>query len=180
MKKKRNLFVYIIPFYLIYLNRQLLKAVETHNISLARKLLEKGADPDYAGIRGNWPVLLAALENREVMELLLDYGADINCCDGGKCYSPLIRAARAGDFLLTRFLLEKGADPYVVSFCGLVPLVYAVERGNKEVVKILVSSMSDIQVLEECMEVCYKRHIPHPVLLAFIRKRIRFLKNKSL
>lgn len=81
-------------------------------LPFVRLLLELGADPNYA--EGSYPSLLAALSSaREdryaLLELLLDYGADIQQ-RGINDYTPLHYAANLDDPSAIGILLSHGAD----------------------------------------------------------------------
>jgi ankyrin repeat protein len=90
-------------------------------IAFVRALLELGADPNYDDGDG-FPSLMAALSCRpgpgtagrndvpELLELLLDFGADANM-RGINDYTPLHYAAQTGDASLVELLLTRGADP---------------------------------------------------------------------
>lgn len=99
------------------------QAVYHSPLSFVRQLLELGADPNYDDGDG-FPSLLAALTSKpnpgqgirgrtdvyELMELLLDYGADPDQ-HGHNDYTPLHWAASEGDLTAIRLLLAHGADP---------------------------------------------------------------------
>lgn len=76
---------------------------------------------------GNTALHYAAREgNIEVVEALLDAGADINSVSGGDHTSPLLSATVNGHFDLAMRLLERGADPTLASDPGATPLYIAV------------------------------------------------------
>lgn len=80
--------------------------------SFVQTLLELGADPNYE--EGSYPSLLAALSSARddryaLLELLLDYGADIQQ-RGINDYTPLHYAANLDDPLAIGILLSHGAD----------------------------------------------------------------------
>ena len=134
-------------------------AVQTNNVKEAEKLLKKGIDPD-CGIEfkkhvkdGEDTILLSVVadsdeygtyqeheeeERLAMAELLIRYGADVNAvhapkdCDSSHTY-------------------EKESDQYAVDdTCGYTPLMYAVENGDLDMVKLLVENGADIHVIDKC------------------------------
>jgi uncharacterized protein len=59
----------------------------------------------------------------------LDRGVDTML---GAGTTPLVRAAKAGDVVVVKFLLEKGADPKIAGRNGINPLMAAAGVGTKE------------------------------------------------
>jgi len=59
----------------------------------------------------------------------LDRGVDTMLSAGT---TPLVRAAKAGDAVVVKFLLEKGADPKLATRNGINPLMAAAGVGTKE------------------------------------------------
>ncbi len=56
----------------------------------------------------------------------------------------LLAAARKGDLVSARALLEKGADANTKTRYGASPLSYACDRGNLELVKLLIEKGADV------------------------------------
>ena len=83
-------------------------------LSFIRKLLELGANPNYADHAG-FPSLIAALscsdrpDRYEILELLISFGADIQQ-RGHNDYTPLHYAASIEDIPAMELLLAHGAD----------------------------------------------------------------------
>ncbi len=113
-------------------------------------------------------------ERSEKMQLLIDYGADIERrvykCDGtrdehasendyenpdGCGTTPLMMACRAGVLEAVEVLLENGADVNAVDHYGKTPLVYVVECKSTlypediqvEIVKLLLEYGADKEVV---------------------------------
>lgn len=102
-----------------------------------KKLLELGAKPlpDANG----WSALLECSRNpwkqyREIAEILIDAGADINQLSDG--WTPLYLASYNNNIPIVNLLLSKGAD---INIGPRSPLSAAVTMGNLEIVKILIS-----------------------------------------
>jgi ankyrin repeat protein len=106
-------------------------------------LLERGADPDAADVRGETPLLAAlrgcgwrALSVRlVVLERLLDAGADPDRSDDAGD-APLTRAV-GGDPALVRALLAAGADPEAPG-ARVRPLLQASQWGQADAVELLL------------------------------------------
>jgi ankyrin repeat protein len=95
----------------------LFAAMKIGNVGLFRRLLELGAQPNksiwvYNGVNVCcWNLLhhAAAESNLEMVNLLLEYGADLHArCD--ICPTALWRAAQAEDCQMIKFLVQRGAD----------------------------------------------------------------------
>jgi uncharacterized protein len=82
----------------------------------ARLLIERGADLEAPATNEQFAPKArplhsaAAARQREVCEVLLDAGADVNATQHGG-YTPLLETAQSGDADLAALLLERGADP---------------------------------------------------------------------
>ena len=76
------------------------------------------------GVQGGLTALHYAARqgNIEAAELLLDGGADIDQPTGGDQSTPLLVAAVNGNYDLAMMLVERGADPNIVSDDGVGPL----------------------------------------------------------
>ena len=70
--------------------------------------------------------LAARHGNREAVDALLAAGADVNVTSGGDNTTPLLIATINGRFDLASTLVERGADPNLVSDAGATPLYGAI------------------------------------------------------
>ena len=84
------------------------------------------------------------LGDREMVQILLDAGADVNVVDTEQFYeeSPLSIAVKAQDADMTRLLVNAGADPNqrLDQFNNVSPLEIAVEEGYTDIVDILTGN----------------------------------------
>lgn len=95
---------------------------------LARALLEAGASPDILSIAGDTPLLIAArLKDIDSVQLLLDYGVDVNSSGPYARYTAIYRAAP--DVKTSRLLLSYGAHLRTKTTFGVeTPLDYVAVR----------------------------------------------------
>ncbi|PKU66325.1 ADP-ribosylation factor GTPase-activating protein AGD3 isoform X1 [Dendrobium catenatum] len=64
-----------------------------------------------------------------MIELLLQYGANVNAVDL-RMMSPLHHCILRGRHAFTKLLISRGADPHTTDSVGKTPLQYAMETGN--------------------------------------------------
>jgi ankyrin repeat protein len=134
-------------------------AVSQNDPEIVRMLLDRGADPRIRNSSGNSPLWAAIIvpdaaqrENAntnfiaagdhyaEIVELLLDHGADANLISRDQG-APLHQAARAGGVELTRVLLAHGARAEIQGDDrGTTPLMLAAENAHPEIVKLLLAA----------------------------------------
>ena len=112
-------------------NTPLLSAVNLGWVTIVQLLLDCGADPDLES-PGYAPLLFALLyQQDDIVELLLRHGANINLVrtyeDGAT--TPLAVALHRSSTKCVSILLERGADPNLVSPDGL-PLLLALDIGD--------------------------------------------------
>ncbi|KAH7070389.1 ankyrin repeat-containing domain protein, partial [Paraphoma chrysanthemicola] len=136
----------------IYSRTPLLWAAENGHQTVAKLLLDKGADVNAQNGHSN--ALQAASEggHEQVVKLLLNKGANVNAqggkysAQGGKYKSSALQAASEGGHeQVVKLLLDKGAD--VNAQCGVYnrsALQAASERGHEQVVKLLLDKGADV------------------------------------
>ncbi|MDR2377207.1 MAG: ankyrin repeat domain-containing protein [Puniceicoccales bacterium] len=116
----------------------LYKAAEGSHAGIAKLLLEYGAHVDERC--GSWTVLHCAAEKGccEMVEMLLDRGADLNAVDGSCRETPLSVAARSSCTEVIRLLLARHADVRIANNEGNTPLHHAAQGGASEIVPMLL------------------------------------------
>ncbi len=98
------------PDELSKLNRELLQAVDHHDVASARRLLAKGANIETTGYNDTTPLELAASDDDLPMsQLLLQKGANAHVKDHS-LGTPLTHAAYGGHTEIVRFLLKQNPD----------------------------------------------------------------------
>ena len=107
--------------------------------TMARFLLDHGADLEQRGVNDWAPLHMAAIRGRlKIAEFLLDRGADINArtrIDG--CLTPLMEAAWVGNLEMVQMLLNRGANPRLKTVCGETAADRAASNGKEDVAAFL-------------------------------------------
>ena len=133
---------------------ELCEASSTGNLDQVEHLITDGikVNCNRPGKKVNWwegslggtPLFYAATNgHKNVVQLLLNKGADPNKVSmvGGE--SPLLYAAHNRHIDVAKLLIEGGADPNKTSECGKTPLFHAAKNEYKEMVQLLLDAGSD-------------------------------------
>jgi len=124
--------------------KELFSAVDNDNLQLAAQLIRQGvninATDDY-----DVTLLQVAVQKRRnnIVQLLLENGADINATAGGCSDAPLQVAAYNGDSDIVEILLERGAEVDATKH-DYIPLHYAAMAGKDGVVALLLKHGADV------------------------------------
>lgn len=112
--------------------------------------IASGFPPDVRDKAGVPLLCLAArFRHRNVVQLLLEHGADINAQSDDRGYSPLMDAAQQGDEGLLEYLLEKGSDTNLQSKDGQTALVLAVGRSDAAIVIRLLAYGANPEIADK-------------------------------
>jgi ankyrin repeat protein len=105
-------------------------------IKVARSLIDNGAD---VNAKSRWSPLYAAVAKnwKEMVELLISAGADVNSHDEDLQSTPLHIAAEDGNKDIAELLISKGAEVNAKDKDGKTPLKLALENGWNSVVDLL-------------------------------------------
>lgn len=80
--------------------------------------------------------------NKEVVDLLLNFGANVNDTDCSG-WSPLHEAAKMKDPFFLQYLLNKGADIQMRDECGMTPIFTAAQHGSEKCLEILLNTAKE-------------------------------------
>ncbi len=98
-------------------NNALIYAIQQKSLASAKVLLEHGSDPNSYDFKGSSALMLALVNTPEIVPLLIQKGADINCKDDNG-FTPLMIAACMKDKQNVKNLLNAGADVSAVNPAG--------------------------------------------------------------
>ncbi len=130
------------------MSASLVNIVKNNDLALAKKLITEGADVNQKDSRGNSLLIVSAADGHaEMVELLLESGADINAVDASMKATALHAAAYLGHPEVMQVLIERGIDidaqgPYN----GYTALHDAVWQNNVEGVRILCEGGADVNI----------------------------------
>ena len=118
------------------------QAIMDGDVETVKRFIEEGRDVNTIVEGDSFPIQIAAYSVQfEMVKLLLENGADPNA-HAGKCFTPLLYAARSEKSIeIVKILLEYGADPTAEKrdkySNGKTPLDRAKQNDNKEAIKLL-------------------------------------------
>lgn len=111
------------------------QAIQRGDYDAVNGAIVNGADVNEEVEGGGSLLTLACSYNQdEIVELLVNHGANVNYINGEK--SPLIIAAQNNNYMLTRYLVGKGAD----ANRQITALLYALELKHNHVAAVLLTS----------------------------------------
>ena len=88
-------------------------------------------------------------EEQKVKDLINSKVVPINAVDENHV-TALRFTAQYGHLDLSRFLLERGADPNIRAHDKIDPLLSAVEQGHKETVQLLLANGANVNTRTNC------------------------------
>ena len=126
---------------------QLYGASNSGDIEKVKDLLEKGADPNLPNFIGGTPLVQAATNgHKEVCELLILKGANVNYSESIGGYTALLWAASNGHQSVCELLISKGADVNTTNNDGYTALHWAALKGYYAICKLLIENGAKLNV----------------------------------
>ncbi|MDE0297121.1 MAG: ankyrin repeat domain-containing protein [Candidatus Poribacteria bacterium] len=114
-----------------------------HVPHMTQRLLNHGLNPNLPDWQRRTPLhdLCAGIRHvndaPELVQLFIDYGADIDAIDEEDRSTPLGIAAREGNVELVALLRSNGADPNAAGANWATPLAWAERRGHEKIASML-------------------------------------------
>jgi ankyrin repeat protein len=128
----------------------LLVALEKGRPEIARMLLERGVDVNYMDNRGSSPLHIARRRTSiDLVQLLLDHGANINASDTWRGETVLHDASSKGHITVVKLLLEHGANVDSRSKSRWTPLHCTTVMGHSKVAELLLDHGADVHAQNE-------------------------------
>ena len=88
------------------------------------------------------------LGNIEIINFLIDKGADINLSAGRLDLTPLMVCARTGNLEIAKLLVEKGADVQIINKMGMSAMHWALLNGQnqaEQIALLLIEKGSNVE-----------------------------------
>ncbi len=123
--------------------------VAKDNLEICNQFYAAGINPN-AYTSDGVPFLCIAVRNdcEEMVNWLLDRGADLNMISKDRGYSPVMDAVWRKNYSLTKLFVEKGANLNLISSDGQPILVLAVGNGNAKIVELLLEHGADADLCD--------------------------------
>jgi ankyrin repeat protein len=118
------------------------------NESVAKLLIENGANPTACDRGGYTPLHWAALKGYAQVVAIIAARIDVDV-QSTSGFTALLQAAAAGHVAAAQVLIGAGADVNLGTREGWTPLHKAVANGHTEVVRLLLKSGADIRALHD-------------------------------
>ena len=115
----------------------LLKGIRSKNLEMITEAIDNGADVNQQAMYGT-PLFHAISRGKvEIVEVLLENGADIELVSAGTDRTPLMYALKNGSSEVVRYLVQRGANvnarnkkgKHVLSFAGFDMRDFLIEEG---------------------------------------------------
>jgi ankyrin repeat protein len=124
----------------LYPGIDLIRAIRDHYFDEVKRLIESGVDANEENDYGNIPLHIGIEKDCvDIVEYLLQNGANVNAKEELLHRTPLIYAASQGRKEIVTLLLKYGADPHEKDDVDFTALTWATKKGHAEIVELLTN-----------------------------------------
>lgn len=125
-----------------------MKAVRRNDIAGVRKMIAQGVDVDALDPNGDAPLVMAAYQGHtEIVQLLLEAGADVSAVDPGMKATALHAAAYAGRTEAAALLIAHGIDVDKQGpKNGYTALHDAIWQNNVETARVIIEAGASLDL----------------------------------
>ena len=123
---------------------ELLRAAAAGDAEAARLAFDKGAKANAAAPRMTALGAAALYGHRDIIELLLGQGADVNQADEEGGNTPLHQALIGGEAEIAEFFIKAGANVNLPTKKGFTALMFAAGTGEANLVTTLIERGADV------------------------------------
>jgi hypothetical protein len=130
------------------LQKEIKEACYQVDVERVELLLQKRVSPNFVTIGGSPLAIAVRGGNKELIDCLLHYGADINFSEPETMIDvlPLMAACENENTAMMSYLIDLGANVNCVGGNGNSILEVAIKTGNTEVVKTLFDAGANIEI----------------------------------
>jgi len=123
------------------------QAIFRADTNTIKSLIAHGENINARNIRGHAPIHLATAKgNSGVVQLLLEYGADVNVVGADSGSTALHYAASLGYMDLCELLIRYGADTDAQTAKLETPLHLAISNGHRDVVALMLKYQARLNI----------------------------------
>lgn len=118
--------------------QEIFDAVRQNDLAKVKELIEKDTLQIQAKDQQGDSLLNRAcnLGHIEIINLLINKGADINLLAGRLDLTPLMECARTGNLEVAKLLVERGADVQIINKMGITAMHWALGNGQNQAEEI--------------------------------------------
>lgn len=137
---------------MLHLREELEEAVQENDLDRAARAISAGANVNARNLFGCYMLHLAVVRSREMSDLLIAHGADMDSAVFDACLKPLHVVVERGPIEVAQLLIERGADLEAANAAGLTPADDAMANGRVAMLSLLIRAGAEPPSLDFAMK----------------------------